>query len=352
MRFKTFILIAILPAITGVGANAQDVFKKDDGLFTTRDISLKQSMNGTTNVLIRSAEQLSGRLEIITSNDATISVVYRKQARTSSRSRALDFIDLISVSLNVLPDGAHLQLRAPNPPPWNNQVESGKVDVLMTVPEGCQIEIEATYFDVSASGPFKSVVIPSSLGRLEISKVTELLDVVTANRRVTLDSISGRISVTTTNSSLLARSIRSLDEQARFRNENGDIRIDGFTGSINAKNSYGRITIVDFEPRGEGNFIRGSSAPIMLWISRMTEGQLDISNRHEDIDITVPESLSAYFSLAVDNDGVIEATDLSFQTDLVRFNRLNLLTGDGAVDISGSIRGKGNIFVRGTSSDE
>jgi len=79
----------------------------------------------------------------------------------------------------------------------------------------------------------------------------------------------------------------------------------------------------------------------------MTEGQLVVSNRNEDIDITVPADISAFFSLNVGENGVIEATNFPFTTDLVQRNRINLISGDGTVDVSGSIRGEGNIYIRG-----
>jgi hypothetical protein len=352
MNYRSYLFVSALLALLIVDGAAQEIFKREEGLYATKEIILIQPAGTSDRVVVRSAADLVGRLNISVAPKPEVKIRFIKQAKTGSRSKAVDYIDLISVSLNILPDGARVEMRAPNPPPWNSRVESGMVEAELTVPEGSAIEIEATYFDVTARGPFRSVVIPSSLGRLDISGVEELLDVTTANRRVSLDSISGKINAVTSNSSLLARAIRGSNEQARFRNDGGDIRIDGFVGSINAKNSFGRITVVDFEPRGQSNFIRGSSAPIMLEINRMTEGQLVISNRHEDIDITVPETLSAFFSLAVDEDGVIEATDLRFRPDLVQRDRLYLLTGDGSVDISGSIRGKGNIFVRGTSVEE
>jgi hypothetical protein len=83
----------------------------------------------------------------------------------------------------------------------------------------------------------------------------------------------------------------------------------------------------------------------------MIEGQLVVSNRNEDIDITVPDSLSAFLSLAVDDNGVIEATGFRFTTDLLEANRLNLITGDGTVTISSTIRGEGNIYVRGSQGE-
>jgi len=334
------------------GARAGDkIHEVDDGLYTTGDLTMVSTWDGSGRLLIRSASHLMGTLDIVAADTNVVLVSFRKQARTDSRSKAFDYIDLISVVLESTPQGMRLELRAPNPAPWNAQTEAGIVQATITVPIGSALEITASYFDLNARGPIRSLSIPASLGKLDISDITEILDVTTSNRKITLNDISGKISATTSNSQLTARDIAATDGQARFRNEGGDIRIDGLRGAVNARNSYGRITIMGFEPGGEGSLIRCASAPVTLDIVQMAEGQLVISNRHEDIDITIPDTLSAFFSLAVDEDGVIEASGFEFRTDLVRPNKMNLLSGGGDVDISGSIRGNGNIFIRGISGE-
>ncbi len=350
MIFRCCLIAMMLCLLSGGSTIAQEIFKGDNGVYSTHEITLTKPVTGSDRVIIKSAVNLSGMLTITAAEQTEIRVVYTKQAKTDSRSKAIDFIDLMSVGLEVLPRETRVELRAPNPPPWNRRTEFGRIEAELTVPVGSFIEVDAAEFDVTARGPFKSVRIPSSLGRLDITGVTEELEATTANQRVTLEDISGRISVSTSNSSILARTIVSPDEQARFRTEDGDIRVDGFKGSINVKSSFGRITISGFEPTGS-NFIRGNSAPIRLEIIDMSEGQVVVSNRHEDIEITIPDTLSAFFSLAVDEDGTIEATDFPFTSDLVRPSRLNLISGKGTVDISGSIRGKGNIYVRGRQGE-
>jgi hypothetical protein len=186
---------------------------------------------------------------------------------------------------------------------------------------------------------------------MDISNITESLNLTTANREVRLRDITGRISATTSYEALIAEDITSLEDQARFRNDYGDIEIIGLTGSVNVRNSYGRIDIERFAARGQSSYIRGSSRPIAIEIKEMKEGQLVVSNRQEDIEIVVPDTLSAFYSLSVDDDGVIEASNFPFTPDLVERNRLNLQSGDGRVDVGASVKGKGNIFIRGRSGE-
>ena len=344
-------LLAVALTFTGTIVAAQEIDSLESGLFETEDIFLNSEVGSVRDVVIQSANNLSGSLTIRAGEEDAVLITYTKRAKAVDRSMATDFIDLIDVTLDVLPTRISVKLRAPNPAPWSGTDYSGSVQAELILPPGSRIDIESPLYDVTAQGPFEEVIIPESLGRLEITEVTGRVMVASVNRRVLLENITGEISASTSNSSLRAVNIDTRDHQAKFRNTGGDIRIENFVGGINAKNSYGRITILDFEPRGQSNFIRGSSGPITLEISRMTEGQLVVANRHEDIDISVPDSISAYLTLAVDQDGLIEATHFPFVSDLVQRDRLSLIAGEGDVDISGTVRGKGNIYIRGVKGE-
>lgn len=329
----------------------QEVFEETAGLYSTRRIDASVAVNAQKMVVIQSVSTLRGTINIIADRVDEVSISYFKKAKANTRSKAIDYIDLIAIRLERTAKGIRLQLSAPNPAPWS-ELEAGLIEANLTVPESCLVEIAAPYFDIDADGPFKRFTVPSSLGELEVSDVSEQLELATANRRVSIERISGTIFVSTSNADLIAKEIFSIKEQARFRNDGGDIRIDGFVGEINVKTSYGRIDILDFEPRGNGNFIRGFSEPIVVDIKRITDEQVVINNRYEDIDITLPSDLSARLSLAVDEKGRIEVSNFVFTTDLVQYDRLNLVAGDGEALISASIRDDGNIFVRAIEEGE
>lgn len=348
---RSLIAVLFIILVTSPAIRSQEIYEGPSDVFYTDTLTVKLTAHSNGNLVIKSAAHLSGTIYVQKGDDNSILVKYIKRAKAGSRSQAIDFIDLISVSAYDRPSEAIIELRAPNPAPWSETEWSGSVAAVVIVPANSAVEIDAYYFDVNVDGPVRSVVILESLGRLEISHITEKLEVNTANRRINLKDISGNISASTTNSSLIAEQIISPDSPARFGNDGGDIRITDFEGSINAKNSYGRITIEDFRPTGQSSFIRGASAPIVIQVDRMTEGQLVVSNRDEDIDLTVPNDISAFFSLNVGDNGAIEATNFPFTTDLVQRNRLNLISGDGKVDVSGSIRGEGNIYVRGSRGE-
>lgn len=348
-RLRTILCSSVLAFLFLASSSplAQEIIQRKPGLFVTSQIVKELPRLPQNRLTIQSASSLSGILTIEVSDNPGLKVTYIKKARTAQRSRAFDYIDLISVNLSEAGDRAKMIIRAPNPGPWETWSESGLVDAVITVPKGCFVLIEAAAFDVKATGPLSGLVIPSSLGRITVSNISGLLQVKTANQKISLENISGEISAVTSNSQLFARSIKAPEKTARFRNSQGEIKIIDFEGSLKVRNKLGRIEILRLIPTGEGNFISGSSAPISVDILTMRYGQIVINNRDEDIEISVPDNLSAFYFFTVGDNGSIDATSLPVRTELVRSGRLNLVSGEGGVNISGSIRGEGNIYLRG-----
>ena len=340
-------LIGFAPIVAG-----QEIFPSGNGMFSTADLRIKAKVESQHRILIRATSNIVGQITIETAGEQAVNVVYNKMAKTTSRSRAFDYIDLMSVSLDRFPDQIRLDLRAPNPAPWNSETEEGSIDARVTVPPGWDVEIEAIYFDVAATGPFAGMIVRSSLGRLTVTDVTRQLELATANRRINIERIAGDITVSTTNAKLVGHDISAKEKAARFRNDGGDIELDEVVGQVNVRNSFGRIDITNFAASGEGNFIRGASGPISLELSEMKDGQLVVNNRYEDIEIRMPDDISAYFSLSVDEGGAVYASNFRFMPDLVKPTRLAFTAGLGKVGISSSVRGKGNILITGIESDE
>lgn len=330
---------------------AQEVVEESNGLFSTRQQRVVVPMGIGDEIVIRAASTLRGTLEISVGDVEQAELKYYKKAQTKKRSKAVDYIDLLSVQLEQTATAVRLEMRAPNPAPWEGK-DQGLVEAFLVVPESCSVWIDAAYFDITARGPLSGMTNTTSLGRLDISGVYGQVDLVTANRRIKLQNVAGEVSARTSNSTLLVRNVKCVGSQASFRNDGGDIVIGGIEGGLNVKTSYGRIDIEDFIPTGKRNYIRCSSGPIIVQIASMSEGQLMISNRYDDIELVVPSQLSAVMALAVDEDGKIEVSNFTFKTDLVQDNRLNLQIGEGEGLISCSVRGKGNIYVRGMDDDE
>ena len=344
-------LIATLVPLLAVSATAQEVVLEQEGLYSTRELTETASLNPGQQVLVRAAGTLRGSL-VIDVHDQSLAVVhYFEKAHTTDRDRAVDYIDLIAVSFTPSSEGIRLDLRAPNPAPWENN-EYGLIAARLSLPRGCRVEIEAVYFDIEASGPLTELVNTSSLGRLQASGVSDRLKLATANRRVDITDVSGDIAVSTTNSTVSADKITPRGATAYFRNDNGDIRLSNVTGSINVRTEYGRVQIDGFSPAGEKSYINGNLGPISIGLSDFRAGKLVVSNRYDDIEVDLPPDPQTVLSLAVDQASKIEVSGVVFRPELVELNRLSLVVGSGEGLISASVRGNGNIYVRGTGEEQ
>ncbi len=346
-KFTIKLFSALLILFWPLEIFAQTVFKAPDGVYTTREIREKIEVGKRTILQIKAASNLPGKLNIRVEKTDEVKIAYFKRAKASSMDDAVDFIDLIAVVLRSGPKDIKLELRAPNPAPWKNENQWGEVEAKITIPEGYSVLIKAPLFDITAEGPFESMEIPSSLGRITITNVTRKLDVSTANRRLEVADITGEIYLSTSNSVLTAENLVSTHKRADIESENGDIRIEGFTGEFYVEGSYGRIHLSDFNITGRRNIIKGMSGPIELEIVGIDHAQLRITNRFEDIEIILPDNTSAAFSLVVAEGGKIEVSNIDFKTELIEHNRMNLVSGNGKSIISSSVRGSGNIYIRG-----
>ncbi len=347
-------LALLLTVCLGIDSGlAQAVEEIDDGLFTTRELSLKETYGRGDRLVIQSVESLRGTIRVVADEVSDIRADYTKQARAANRSLAIDYIDRIGVTSTPTPTGAEISLRAPNPPPWEVDRDAGMVVIDVVVPLNSSIEINARLFDVEIVGPLAEVSVMESLGRIKVQGVTRRLDIATANRRVTIEDVTGDVFVTTSNSLLEAYNVQcDSGRRADFRNDEGDIRIETFSGEMTVRNSYGRIDLTGVSLLGSRNLVRSAYGPIYLELIDITDAQIKLSNRQEDIEVEMPEDLSVVLSLAVEEDSRIEVSNFTMQPELIERNRLSMIVGGSESLISGSVSGKGNIFVRGYSRKE
>ncbi len=346
IRFvKTFLICSILLSFSL--ASAQDVVEGSRGQYRTEMSSGNATMSPGDRIRIVSTNFLSGTINIRTSGTDRAEFEFHKLMKVEDRATAVDYANLIGVSLENSGGLVKLYLQTPNPAPWSGTDNSGKIEGRLTIPEGCAVEFEAVYFDVEMDGVFKSVKNRSSFGKLTISGVQEELDVSSSNRDITVKNITGEISISASYADINIQNMESDGPAAYIRNENGNITISDFSGAFDVRNDFGRIKIDDADLTDERSRIRGSYSPIKVTIAEMNDAGLTIRNNNEDIELKVPVESSADYSLKVEGNGDINATGLKIVPTYVDYNRLDFKTGDGESRVRVSVGGKGNINITG-----
>jgi hypothetical protein len=330
---------------------SQEIRQEEGGVWVSGEQRASLQMPKSQHLVIRSAVSVLGQIEIETGYAKEAQLTYVKKAKSDSRSLAVDYLDVLSVSLDAFGGKGRLELRAPNPAPWSGSDDAGMVVAKLIVPKGTLIEVNAAYIDVKASGPLAGLLVLSSFGKIEASRIDSVLDISTANQPVILDQIAGDISVATSNAPISASHVVVKGSAARFKNENGDIKLDSVVGSVNIRNNFGKIAVNRLFQSGDGSSIKGASGPVSIDLIEMSGGSLSVNNRLEDIELRIPDQLSAFLALSVEEEGKIDASGFRFTTDLVQRDRLNIVVGGGKENISCAIKGKGNIYVHGGSTE-
>lgn len=342
---KIAIIISILLAATF--AFGQELTKDGRNRYSSPDITLSSAVASGKIVSISSAINLSGSLNIKAGNGQEATFSYNKILKAPSESEAVDFAGAIDATLERTSQGARLILQSPNPAPWSGTDYSGVIEGELILPQDCRLDIDAQYFDLVITGPFKSCENKASFGRLEVRDITDMLYLTTSNRDIIVRDITGEVSLTTSHADIEINNLSTLGRQAYFINENGSISGDGLSGIFDIKNSFGRIRLADLKLVSERSRISGSYSPVSLDIIGINNAGLTVRNTNEDIRISVPKTLSASFSLRVDTNGEINVEDIEMRPSLVDSNRLDFDTGTGGPRVRMSIRGDGNISIRG-----
>ena len=348
---KTLILMALLTFLGTSGLFGQEVFEEGKDLFSTSQVELSAAVNRGQKVYVVSALNLTGSLIIKASETDRALFRYRKILKTDSRAEAIDFSRVIDAVSDRTPDGIKLLLQAPNPAPWSGTENAGVIEGELLIPPGCDLYIDAIYFDLDVTGPCRSLANKSSFGQIRVSNITDELNVTTVNRNVTAHKITGNISIATSHADIIIDSMTADQGPAYLRNENGNLIVSDFSGAFDIKNEFGKINLDRIQLRRERSRIRASFSPIDLDIIALEEAGLAIKNNNEDIRLVLPPDASADFSLEVTPGGEIHATGLNMRTTLVEPNRLDFISGDGVSRIRATIAGHGDIDIK-TSDGE
>jgi hypothetical protein len=352
MKYKRKTVFALIIFAFFTSIKAEEVVSLGDGRFATRESKLSLGFQFGEKVIINSAEGLSGRLSIIADSSEEAIFIYRKFIKTLDPSEAMDYADLIDISMEPKPGGLMIFFLSPNPAPWSGTENSARIEGELYLPNDCRLEIDARYFDLKVEGPFNSVKNRPSFGRIDVKKITEETNLTSSSQEIIAKDISGRISLTTKHGDIRADNLVADDSPAKITNENGGIFISNLAGGAHIKNSYGKIRLDNARFINMTSRISSSYGPIRIDIKEIDQGLVAVDNLNSEVDVRLPEKVSSRFRLSVSADGTIKAEGLPMKPSLVNKDRLEFAVGEGESEIIIDIKGEGDIYIKGTRSDK
>ncbi|SYZ74560.1 exported hypothetical protein [Candidatus Zixiibacteriota bacterium] len=330
-------------------AEAEEVIQTDDR-FMTRKTELTLPVSPRARIAISSARHLIGKINVIADNPDQVLFQYKKVLKVPRQSLAIDYAELIDVSIEKTPTGAKLIFKAPNPAPWSGTDNSASIEGELHLPDNITLEVSAEYFDLNIVGPLRAVENLSSFGRMEVEKITERLNLSTSNQDIIATGVSGDIFLATTNADIRVENMKSGATPAQLRNQSGNVVVATASGALDIKNSYGKIRLEDIHLTLPGSRVIDSYGPIRMMLAEAKQATLEVSNTNDDVELEVSPDINASFLLSVDSDGEISAEGLMMEPTEVMKNRLRFTSGSGGADISVKISGDGNISLKGTAA--
>ncbi|MFH1699504.1 MAG: hypothetical protein ABIE07_02860 [Candidatus Zixiibacteriota bacterium] len=347
---RATIAICALCITLALSISAENINEQKDGIFTGESNLITVIFAGVEKVIINSANSISGNL-YLGAGGKHCRISYQKKMKTASKAEAATYADLISVDVDNQPTAATVWLRAPADAPWSGSNNSASLDVRIDVPIGCQIEINTAYFDIDAAGPFDEFVVSESLSKVTVSKVTRLTDINISNRPLVLKNISGDLKAKNKYEKIKLENIKTGDRTAIIRNENGEISIDSFAGSMDIGTSYGLIIGKKISLVGDRNRVKNVSAPINIELDSLTSGRIRLNNQYSQIVLHITGQVDASFICKFGPDSFVKAEGFLFEPTLVYDERLEFDVGNAAAEARLSIKGDGNIIINGPDSD-
>jgi hypothetical protein len=153
--------------------------------------------------------------------------------------------------------GGTLLIKGKNPRPFDFSNKSWSVDVTVELPEGSQVEADASVGDFQSTGRlgecrFKSSTgharlgrtgplrLNTSAGNVSVEGVAGDAEVSTGSGRIRIGEIEGGAAIKNSNGNT---EIGTVGGDARVRSANGDIAVDRAGGGVNAKTANGAIRI-------------------------------------------------------------------------------------------------------------
>ncbi|MGX7827513.1 DUF4097 family beta strand repeat-containing protein [Actinokineospora sp. 24-640] len=198
--------------------------------------------------------------------------------------------------------GGTLVIKGKNPRPFDFSSKSWSVDLTIDLPEGSQVQADASVGDFQSTGRlgecrFKSSVgharlgrtgplrLTTSAGHVSVEGVAGDADVSTGTGRIQIGEVEGGATVKNSDG---ATDIGTVGGEARVRSANGDITVHRAGGGVDAKTANGAIRV--------GEVVRGSvvletsKGDLDIGIGTGTAAWLDVKTGYGQVRNTLAET--------------------------------------------------------------
>lgn len=345
MMTRLLVGIALLMTVQDL-YSAEPLTRDRDGVFAANRVEQTAALRSGQKVTITGVSSLSGAMTV-TTGGRECRVAYRKLLKAPDRQEAARYADLIQVEMTGSPDGLTLNLKAPAKAPWSGSANSARLELEITVPEKCAVQIGTAYFDITATGPFTAFTVTESLSKVTVEKVDGVTEIKVSNRPLAVKAITGKLSLANQYSEISLENIDTGDETGVIANDNGEVDINGYRGGLDLRTSYDRIVGRRLFLTGARNRIKNVSGSVALSFDSLTTGKLRITNEYGQVSLDILGRVDARFVCREAEKSKAVAEHMTMEPTVIYDNRLEFVTGGEAAEVRVTTTGDGDIIING-----
>jgi hypothetical protein len=182
----------------------------------------------------------------------------------------------------------------------------------------------------------RDIVVPSGYAILQ-----------TSNGRIDLAEIQGPVEAYTSNAGIEARGIAAADGSVVLRTSYAPIKAEEIKGELICETSYGNVDIREVYIDHGHSRLETSYAPIVARMDEISNCELYVTNDYSNVDLQIPDDVSALLVASVDRGGRIHTKNISLVPKAIDQTRLEGFVGDGESRIEVNVSGIGSIDING-----
>ena len=308
---------------------------------------LKVSAKGAKELHINAPNNLGGSINLQVWDEDNCLVKFECWARANTEKKAKDFVNMVDLDLEREEDLVELKLTTPHPALWEGTNYGIKANLDIFIPEDFILKTKTFSFDLDIRGPLKKVDIENKYGKTYVKDVSENTRIDGSYNKVDIENIQGDLKVNTSYNSIYARNVDTKRGKASFKTIYGKIDLEDIKGQIEAETIYSPIYASDIGLLGGVNKIQTVYSKIDLELEEIEECELYVKNTYGNINLSVPEDVSARWTLTVDRGGKIHTTGILITPTVLKKTRLEGICGQGESKIEINIDGIGKILLEG-----
>ncbi len=290
---------------------------------------------------------LAGRVNLEVGEEDVCSVEFECWAEAKNSKMAKEFTELVELHLETVDEVATLTLSTPRDAPWEGTNYAIRVNLDVYIPPDIVLETKPSSFELDITGPLKKAYIKNRYGNVQLEDVSEETDISGSYIQVEVENIEGPLDIETSYNSIRVRDADTRDGRAYLKTTYGKIEVEQFTGQLEASTVYSPIHCSGLSLLEGENQIRTMYSTIDLEIDQMEDCGLFVTNSYGNINLTVPEDLSARLRLSVGRGGKINTDRILIRPLVLDKTRLEGICGDGESNIGLQVNGIGRIQIEG-----